>query len=62
MKVIVIESTDGKLTLTKSELEKMLNDAYDDGFKDGQRVSSTLTTPSWPPTMPYKIECSTADG
>lgn len=49
-------NTNGKLEFTKEELEKILNDAYNDGYRDGTYYYSR---PSWTYTSPY-ITCSNA--
>ena len=38
----------GKIEFTKSELEKLLNEVYQDGHRDGKNDSYTITTPSYP--------------
>ena len=46
-RVIVIEKNkDGKLELTKDELQKMLDDAYNQGYADGSKKYDTITYPS----------------
>ena len=39
---------DGKIELTKEELQKMLNDAYTQGYVDGKGRYETITYPSYP--------------
>ena len=48
--VVVIEKNkDGKIELTKDELQKMLDDAYSKGYSDGKaRGWDTITYPSYP--------------
>lgn len=47
--VVVIEkSKDGKIELTKDELKKMLDDAYNKGYSDGRARWDTITYPSYP--------------
>lgn len=47
-RVIVIEKNkDGKIELTKDELQKMLDDAYSQGYADGNKKYDTITYPSW---------------
>lgn len=42
----------GNIVLTKSELEKLLNDVYDEGYSDGKQSSNlTITYPA--PLAPY---------
>ena len=48
--VVVIEKNkDGKIELTKDELQKMLDDAYSKGYSDGRATRwDTITYPSYP--------------
>lgn len=46
--VIVEKNKDGKIELSKDELEKMLNDAYDQGYSDGKGRYDTITYPKYP--------------
>lgn len=47
--IVVIEKTkDGKIELTKEELQKMLNDAYNNGYSDGNSRWDKITYPSYP--------------
>lgn len=59
MKVKVFEiEKNGKISFTKNELEKLLNEVYDSGYEDGKRANNYWT---W--TSPYKwdtITCGTA--
>jgi hypothetical protein len=48
-RVVVIEKNkDGKIELTKEELQKMLDDAYTQGYADGKVRYDTITYPSYP--------------
>lgn len=48
-RVVVIErNKDGKIELTKEELQKMLDDAYTQGYMDGKGRYDTITYPSYP--------------
>ena len=48
-RVVVIEKNkDGKIELTKEELQKMLDDAYTQGYMDGKGRYETITYPSYP--------------
>lgn len=38
---------DGKITLTKQELQNLVNEAYWEGYNKGSSCT-TITTPSWP--------------
>ena len=48
-RVVVIEKNkDGKIELTKEELQKMLDDTYLQGYTDGKGRYETITYPSYP--------------
>ena len=48
-RIVVIEKNkDGKIELTKEELQKMLDDAYTQGYTDGKGRYDTITYPSYP--------------
>lgn len=48
-RVVVIEKNkDGKIELAKEELQKMLDDAYTQGYTDGKGRYETITYPSNP--------------
>lgn len=48
-RVVVIEKNkNGKIELTKEELQKMLDDAYTQGYTDGKVKYETITYPSSP--------------
>ena len=44
--VIIEKNKDGKIELTKDELQKMLDDAYSQGYSDGSKKYDTITYPS----------------
>lgn len=44
----------GNIVLTKNELEKLLNDVYDEGYSDGKQ-SSNPTITYRAPLAPYTI-------
>ena len=47
--VVVSPNKDGKVELTKEELQKMLDDAYNKGYTEGKLKSyETITVPSYP--------------
>ena len=46
--VIIEKNKDGKIELTKEELQKMLDDAYTQGYADGKGRYDTITYPSYP--------------
>ena len=49
-KVIVVEKNkDGKIEFIKEELQKMLDDAYTQGYTDGKGRYETITYPSLHP-------------
>ena len=53
MKPIVLkENQDGKIVITADEIERMVNEAYNEGYKDGKANGGiTITNPSpWTPT------------
>ena len=62
MKPIIIyaEEKDGKVTLTKDELQRVVDEAYKQGKADGGYYYTTASpitvTPTWQP--PYKITCT----
>lgn len=48
-RVVVIEKNkNGMIELTKEELQKMLDDAYTQGYVDGKGRYDTITYPSYP--------------
>ncbi len=49
--VVVEKNKDGKIEFTKEELQKMLDDAYCQGYADGSRKYDTITYPSWISTV-----------
>lgn len=58
-RVVVIEKNkDGKIELTKAELQKMLDDAYNQGYYDGKGRYETITYPSYPY---YYTTCTGSD-
>ena len=50
--VIIEKNKDGKIELTKEELQKMLDDAYTQGYTDGKGRYDTITYPSYPWYLP----------
>ena len=46
--VIIEKNKDGKIELTKEELQKMLDDAYTQGYTDRKGRYDTITYPSHP--------------
>lgn len=65
--VVVSPSKNGKIELTKEELQKMLDDAYNKGYAEGKTKSyDTITIPTYPiyysndgsiPTKHVEITC-----
>lgn len=56
---IFCPNVNGKLEFTKEELENLLNEAYNDGYRDGS-FSKTWTYTY--PTITYNSSGSTTDG
>ena len=47
--VVVEKNKDGKIEFTKNELQKMLDEAYNQGYSDGKATRwDTITYPSSP--------------
>ena len=61
MKPIIIyaEEKDGKITITKEELQRIVDEAYRQGKDDGNSYywrNPITITPTWQP--PYEITCT----
>ena len=66
--VVVSPNKNGKIELTKEELQKMLDDAYNKGYSEGKSKSyDAITVPSYPvyynsnetiPLQKYTITCN----
>ena len=57
MKVKVFQpNSHGKIEFTREELEKLLNEVYDDGFRDGTIAQKEKSTWTW--TSPYRYSDS----
>ena len=41
--IIYVDTKSGKVDITKAELEKLLKERYDEGYKDGKKFSGTVT-------------------
>ena len=53
MKVKVFQSNhNGKIEFTRAELEKLLNETYTDGFRDGEAYQREKSSWTW--TSPYR--------
>lgn len=47
-KIIIVEiNKDGKIEFTKEDLEKLIDEVYEDGFENGKRT----IYPYWPTTI-----------
>lgn len=58
MKIKVFEPNRyGKIEFTRAELEKLLNEVYTDGYKEGEYEARTHT---WTWTSPYLSTCGTS--
>lgn len=55
--VIIEKNKDGKIELTKDELQKILDDAYSQGYADGNKKYDTITYPSYP-ICTYEVTAS----
>lgn len=54
MIIVVKENENGKVELTKEELEKIANDAREDGYAAGYAAGSKTSTFTWPSNVePY---------
>ena len=55
--VVFINEKDGKVTMEKEDLESLINQAYEQGKRDGG--TTTITTPwtptTWTPTTPTPL-------
>ena len=62
MVVVIEKNANGKIELTKEELEALLEQAKQEGIKEGQKYSYIYTTPSSPSITPltpnWTITCS----
>ena len=57
MKVKVFQTNSkGKIEFTRAELEKLLNEVYDGGFRDGEAAQKEKSTWTW--TSPYRCSDS----
>lgn len=65
-RIVVIEKNkNGKIELTQEELQKMLDDAYNQGYMDGKVRYETITVhpsyPIWYTTTKDSITLNSAD-
>lgn len=56
---VFVPNDNGKFEFTKEELESLLKEAYDEGYKDG--CPSISTTPGLWPTITYSNDLSRSD-
>ena len=47
MHVVVVTEKDGKIELTKDELQNLLDESYAQGKADGARINTITTTSQW---------------
>lgn len=65
MKPIILKADqDGRILMNADEIAKMVQDAYDEGYKDGHASAPITVTPSFPDVIttpswkPYEITCN----
>lgn len=59
--IIYVDVKSGKVDLTKAELEKLLKEKYDEGYKDGKKFCGSVTYTTCPYSYwscPYKFNYS----
>ncbi len=66
MRPIVIETTkDGYPKITVDELKRIVDNAYDEGYRDGKNSIPTITTtpytPTWTSDRSITITCETPE-
>ena len=72
MKPIILKADqDGKILITAEDVEKMVSDAYDEGYRDGkQETPITINNPRvdypgvdkpWLPTWYTTVTCDTVE-
>lgn len=55
--IVYVDSKTKKVDLTKEQLEKLLKEEYDRGYKDGEKINSSITYTNCPYSYwycPYK--------
>lgn len=63
MYVVIVTEKDGKIELTRDELQKMLDEAYAKGKADGTTITYPITTNPNPITNPNIVwTCSNSEG
>lgn len=66
MRPIVIETTkDGYPKITVDELKRIVDNAYDDGYRDGKNsvpfITTTPYTPTWTSDHSITISCESPE-
>ena len=60
MKVKVFQpNSHGKIEFTRAELEKLLNEVYDGGFRDGESAQREKSNWTWTPPYVYNSDLGT---
>jgi hypothetical protein len=60
MKVKVFQpNSHGKIEFTRAELEKLLNEIYDGGFRDGAAAQREKSNWTWTPSYVYNSDLNT---
>ena len=60
MKVKVFQpNSHGKIEFTRAELEKLLNEVYDGGFRDGEAAQREKSSWTWTPPFVYNNDLGT---
>lgn len=63
MKVKVFQpNSHGKIEFTRVELEKLLNEVYDGGFRDGEAAQREKSTWTWTPPYVYSDNITLTNG
>lgn len=57
-KVVYVSESDGKITMTKKDMESLLEEMYSAGYADGMSAPRIIpASPTWTPgTQPYGVE------
>lgn len=62
MHVVIVTEQDGKIVLTKDELQKMLDDAFAKGYEEGKIAGQTYYyTRSFPTTTTWTSTSTNSD-
>lgn len=56
-KVVYVSERDGKITMTKEDMESLLEEMYNAGYADGMSAPRIISaSPTWTPgTQPYGV-------